>query len=395
MPKIKITEQDLTLGGLTASNNIVFVPIKVTEDSEFGPFEPTLCVTVGQLEAICPEDNSDDDGWFIVKRLILARTPVLVQGVTALDEVDWEITGLADKSKYDIRFLTAGAFEHYEEGSGDTLVDDGTNALMMECAKLRGDAVALCDHPKSLTTSADIKAYAGTVEEEGTFGAMFAPWGNFEYENDEGSQTLTLPGSYSFLIAYAASAANNNPSWFAVAGSVRGVVPGLVSLTANFGSFDINTLQGRSTDESSTDENNLDINEGVAINPICFIRPFGILIWGNRTMKNNVGEEGTTALSFLNVRNLVSELKKVLYGAARTLTFEQNSDVLWIKFTSLVYPTLDRMLSGNGITGYKVIKQPTTAKARLKASVRIFPIEAVEDFELSVVLEDEGTVTVQ
>jgi hypothetical protein len=383
MPKIKITEQDLTLGGLTASNNIVFVPIEVAEDSEFGPFEPTLCVTLGQLEAICPEENSEDDGWFIVKRLILAGTPVLVQGVTSLEDVDWTVTGLADKSKYDIRFLTAGAFEHYEEGSGNTLVDDGTNALMMECAKLRGDAVALCDHPVSLTTSADIKAYAGTVGEEGTFGAMFAPWGRFV----EGSQTLTLPGSYSFLIAYAASAANNNPSWFAVAGSVRGVVPGLVSLTANFGSFDINVLQGR-----STDENDLDTNEGTAINPICFVRPFGNLIWGNRTLKVNTA--GTTALSFLNVRNLVSELKKVLYGAARTLTFEQNSDVLWIKFTSLVYPTLDRMLSGNGITGYKVIKQPTTAKARLKASVRIFPIEAVEDFELSVVLEDEAaTVT--
>jgi phage tail sheath protein FI len=144
-------------------------------------------------------------------------------------------------------------------------------------------------------------------------------------------------------------------------------------------------------------EYNLDTNEGVAINPICFIRPFGTLIWGNRTMKNNGSgtTSGTTALSFLNVRNLVSELKKVLYRTARGLTFEPNSDVLWVNFSSLIYPVLDRMLAGNGISGYKLIKQATPAKARLKASIRIVPIEAVEDFELSVVLEDEGTVTVQ
>lgn len=382
MPKIKITEQDLTVASSPASNNIVFVPIKVADDSEFGPFEPTLVNTLTELTALCPQVNSEDNGWFIVKRLLGLGLPVLVQGVTALSQVNWTISGLADKSKYDIRFLTAGAFEHSVPGSPSGLEDDGTNLLMMQCAKLRGDAVALIDHPQTLTAASDIKDYVGTVGEEASFGAMFSPWGTFV----EGAQTLTLPGSYSFLAAYASAAASNVPSWFAIAGSIRGAVPGLTGLTANFGSFDINVLQGRSTDEAD-----LDTNEGIAINPIAFIRPFGILIWGNRTLKANVG--GTTALSFLNVRNLVSELKKVLYGAARTLTFEQNSDVLWVKFTSLIYPTLDRMLSGNGITGYKVIKQPTTAKARLKATVRIFPIEAVEDFELSVVLEDEATVT--
>ena len=392
MPKIKITEQDLTVGLPAQADNIVFVPIKVEESSEFGTFEPTLVSTLAQLEALCPEANSEDNGWIIVKRLLAAGLTVLVQGVTALTQVDWTAEGLADKSKYDVRFLTAGAFEHYTEENEESLVDNGTNNLMMQCAQLRGDAVALCDHPQSLTTATEIKAYVGTVGEQGTFGAMFTPWANFA----EGEQTITLPGSYSFLISYAVST-RSNPIWFAVAGAARGVVPGLISTVANFGSYDINILQGRSTDESSTDANNLDTNEGVAINPICFIRPFGTLIWGNRTMKNNGSgtTSGTTALSFLNVRNLVSELKKVLYRTARGLTFEPNSDVLWVNFSSLIYPVLDRMLTGNGISGYKLIKQATPAKARLKASIRIVPIEAVEDFELSVVLEDEGTVTVQ
>jgi hypothetical protein len=377
MPKIYITEQDLTAAGPVSTDNVVFVPIEVESGNEV---EPTLVSTVAQLEAALPEVDATDDGWIYAKRLIELGLVLLVQGVTALSEVDWTLTGLADKSKYDLRFLTAGAFEHKTTNSESVVVDDGTNALMMQCAQLRGDAVALCDHAKELVTSEDVKAYTVSVGQEGTFGAMFSPWANFV----EGGETVALPGSYSFLAAYA-SATINNPPWLAVAGSARGAVPGLVSTLANYGSYDINVLQGRDAD----DESDLDTNEGIAVNPIAFIRPFGVLIWGNRTMKNN---QGTTALSFLNVRNLVSELKKVLYRTARGLTFQQNSDVLWVQFTSLIYPVLDRMLAGNGISGYKVIKQPTTAKARLKASVRIVPIEAVEDFELSVVLEDEGTV---
>jgi hypothetical protein len=382
MPKIKITEQDLTTGLLPSQDNVVFVPIKVLEDSEFGPFEPTLVSTLSQLIALCPQENADDEGWIIVKRLIAAGLVVLVQGVTGLEEVDWD--ALADKSLYDIRFLTAGAFEHADE-EGGVVIDDGTNIAMMQAAQRRGDAVALCDHPAALVEAEAIKAYVGTVGLEGSlgsFGAMFTPWANFT----EGGSTVTLPGSFSFLLAYANSILTN-PTWFAVAGSARGIIPGLVSPLVKFGTFDINLLQGR-----GEDENDLDTNEGIAINPIAFIRPFGYLIWGNRTLKTNT--EGTTALSFLNVRNLVSEIKKTLFRTARTLTFEQNSDVLWSRFTLAVYPTLDRMLSGNGISGYKVIRQATPARARLKATVRIFPIEAVEDFELSVILEDEAaTVT--
>lgn len=384
MPKIKITEQDLTIGVPAQADNIVFVPIKVADTSEFGAFEPTLVATVAQLEALCPQANAEDNGWIIVKRLLELGLTVLVQGVVDdLDEVDWTASGLADKSKYDVRFLTAGDFDHSTTNSAGDTIDNGVNSDMMLCAQLRGDCVALCDHDRELTDSEDIKLYAGTVGEEGAFGAMFSPWANFT----EAGTTVTLPGSYSFLAAYAVSS-RTNPTWVAVAGAARGFVPGLIEPVANFGSYDINILQGRSTDETD-----LDTNEGVAINPICFVRPFGTLIWGNRTMKNNVS--GTTALSFLNVRNLVSELKKVLYRTARGLTFEPNSDVLWVQFSSLIYPVLDRMLAGNGISGYKLIKQPTTAKARLKAAIRIVPIEAVEDFELTVVLEDEGTTVIE
>ncbi len=378
MPKIKITELDLTTAATASMDAIVFIPIEVDEIDTFGP---TLFLTAGAFEAAVPEAKGLDEGWTMVKQLLGAGMQVLVQGVTALTEVDWTKSGLADKSLYDVRFLTAGAFEHTVVDSAGGHTDDGTNGLMILCAETRGDCIALVDHPKALTAAEEIKAYAGTPD-NGEFGAMFAPWCNFTFNAEE----FTLPGSFAFLMAYAASAVNN-PSWFAVAGAARGRVPGLDKPLVDFGSAAIDVLQSRA-DELDEEGDNI----GIAINPIAPVRPFGYIIWGNRTLKNNI--EGTTALSFLNVRNLVSELKKVLYRAARSLTFEQNSDVLWVKFTSLVYPTLDRMTSGNGISGYKILKLTTDARARLKATVRIFPIEAVEDFELSVVLEDEAaTVT--
>ena len=46
------------------------------------------------------------------------------------------------------------------------------------------------------------------------------------------------------------------------------------------------------------------------------------------------------------------------------------------------------MKSGNGIVDYRIVKQPTTQKARLKAKIILMPIEAVEDFELEIELTD-------
>lgn len=54
-------------------------------------------------------------------------------------------------------------------------------------------------------------------------------------------------------------------------------------------------------------------------------------------------------------------------------------------------PLLDQMQTGNGISGYKLTKKKSTKKATLTAVVRIYPIEAVEDFEITLELADEST----
>ena len=74
---------------------------------------------------------------------------------------------------------------------------------------------------------------------------------------------------------------------------------------------------------------------------------------------------------------------------AKRLMFEQNSDILWINFKAGITPLLDQMVSGQGLTGYKIIKGKTSEKGKVVATIRLYPIYAVEDFEITVAISDE------
>jgi hypothetical protein len=52
------------------------------------------------------------------------------------------------------------------------------------------------------------------------------------------------------------------------------------------------------------------------------------------------------------------------------------------------------MKADQGISDYKILKVKSNRKAFLSAIIRIVPIEAVEDFDISVYLEDSiaGTI---
>ena len=68
--------------------------------------------------------------------------------------------------------------------------------------------------------------------------------------------------------------------------------------------------------------------------------------------------------------------------------FEQDSEVLWINFVSNITPLLDKMKTGAGIEDYKIIREETTEKAKVVATIRITPVYAVEDWDITIVLTD-------
>ena len=318
--------------------------------------------------------------------------------------VDWK--KLEDKAMYDVRFLTTGAYRCPNED-------------MVKCAAKRVDAIALIDCQEDEDSALECRAWfdnflssminvetgeytqeilaytKGSTVDPLAFAAGFTPYWSGNINGIDGWTTLEkIPASFGYLIAFARSV-QNNPIWYAAAGSFRGLIPELISVGVEYSTADIEVLQARAKDQEVALDDAGD-NVGIAINPIALVKPFGHIVWGNRTLRfnaesNNVGV--TKATSFLNCRVLGTEVAKQLYNAARKYTFEQNSVVLWTNFRAEVTPTLDRMESGNGILGYTFKKVATDKKARLAAKVALIPIEGIEDFDMDIEMTDNISIS--
>lgn len=307
---------------------------------------------------------------------------------------DDSVYGLLDKGNYDFKYLTSGGYPVYEYNSNSL-----TNSMLDLCAK-RGDCVALIDHTNNPTREDDIdtqgslyysvsnkiNGYGSTFTDNGEFGAMFTPYCKFVRstvdKDDKGtipSDTVYLPASVAYLLSLADSI-KTNANWLAVAGSARGVVPNLAP-----GGVTVNIPNGAADKMQPTN--------AIAVNAITNIKPYGWTIWGNRTLKDNSSKHGLIASSFLNIRNLVSDIKKTCYTAARILTFEQNNDILWVNFKSYITKTLDKMKTGYGISNYKIVRdmehEKAQEKATLCAKVILYPVYAVENFYITIVLKDD------
>lgn len=269
----------------------------------------------------------------------------------------------------------------------------------IKCAAVRGDAAALIDIPsaqtevnaiitfmQNLTVSAIVRGNIEdtdfyTTESAYKYAFLFAP--NITIENN---LSIKYPTSFDYLACFAKSI-TRFPAYFAIAGKERGKAPfENVQPSTIYGDLDVNKLQVRKPRSGE------EVNGSKCCNVIYNCRPFGFVMWGNRTLEP-VGLDGLKASHFANIRILCNILKKALYRAAKKYTFEPNSDVLWANFTNELTPLLDEMRSSQGIRGYKFIKEATNEKAKLKARIKIIPIEAVEDFDLTVELTDSIEVT--
>ncbi len=310
----------------------------------------------------------------------------------------WE--ALKDKSIYDFRYITHGLV-------GET---NSTNEAIAKLAEFinsqpdntgRGDCVALCEIPLEDYEEVpqataidnirkDINANAYATKYEAFFAPYIVysldakkdPWNKF-YPKDYQHTVGLLPATFHYL-ACAAKAYEQFPEWYATAGYTRGVCDYNISYTGcTFGEIAAKALQPRFKK----------LTNGIkcAVNLIIKIKD-NYYIWGNRTGEP-LGTEGDDnadlrASHFLNIRQLCTTIKKQVYITCKQYMYDPNSDILWARFCNSIRPTLERMKADQGITDYKFIKIRTNKKALLKAKIRIVPIEAVEDFDISLTLED-------
>lgn len=393
MPHIYINETEVISNNNEANTNVVYIP-GIKEGGSLTTNEPKLFTRVSDFLYDVTGDRKGtvtDDNAIMAKELLSLGMPVLFEsyGSTKPDATALTagIVKLADKGLYRLKFLTVGA---YADISSSALVK-----AMLDCAIARGDCIVLLDHAKTVSTqtgqskaAAVQAAFKGLESVTGIdnnglkLAAGFTPWCKCFLDGDtEGKE---LPASFIYLAA-CANTLKTSASWNAVAGVAGGACPFEIKPLISYGDADDLVLQSRAinTDGSFDDEND---NQDMAVNSIRFIDPFGYLVWGNRTLNTN--ESGLTACSFLNIRNFVCDVKKALYTAGRKCTFEQNTDILWVNFCGEVTPLLDSALSGSGIRGYKLLREPTEVKQRLKAVVKLTPIYAVEDFDLTLELTD-------
>jgi len=435
MASVIIREKDYTEStAYEPTDSIVYVPGMPGEDCEDASAlvnNPILYSNVEDFEKAVGSkpkilEGSEeeqvlqcDKSYVIAKQLLGLGMKVLYEVVSTVDDLTVAATTrdelinrlsdethwakLYDRALYNPRFLTSGGYESIwaveNAETGETTYINAIAQLMLQCASFtaaedginhrgRGDCVALIDHAITLTDVDDIATLIngalGSAGALGTFGSAFTPWCShsltvstgYTSPDDSVAGTWALPGSFTYLVAYAASV-SNNPTWYAAAGVTRGAATTLVKPLVEFGERAAASLQSR--------------EDGfIAVNPICKIVPYGYRVYGNRTLRQNGlnNKSNLVATSFLNIRNLVSDIKKTSFAACRRMAFEQNTDVLWSNLKAQIVPLLDRMQTGNGIEGYKILRVPTNEKAKVIGKIRIIPIEAVEDFDITIELVD-------
>lgn len=250
----------------------------------------------------------------------------------------------------------------------------------------RGDCTALIELDEDIYCEANpskrpeeliaegISSMDTITKAEGKYCAMTVP--SVYYKS--GSTTKKMPGAFHYLACFMNSLQSGFAEWYAAAGYTRGVSSSIIDHTSvKLGEIAINALEPRKM---------LADGPKFACNVIANFRG-SYYLWGNRTA-HLLDENDLTADHFLNIRQLCSTIKKQLYVACRRFTFDPNSDTLWINFVNAITPTLDAMKADQGIGDYRIVKEATDKKATLKARIRIIPIEAVEDFDITVSLED-------
>lgn len=360
---------------------------------------PTLCRTEKELTNNfgTPKTDSTTKALVMANALIKQGLEVIFVGFTAAPEKDaltWS-KWIGDRNSNDLRFACTGDFQ-------------GTNdAALIEACASRGGCIAILDCKETYTATStdtiasliqkDIAKIVTNLEDSQTsFATAFAPWGKFDSAMvGSAYKDSYFPGSFAYLMAFANSTiANKNPDGFAAAGNARGVIPGYVEPKYKFDEVDINVLQRKTA--TSTDLNDI---AGVAVNPICYIRTLGNVVWGNRTLKPNTSEveikSKLTWGSFLNIAHIVCDITDKAWLASKKYTFEQNNDVLWVNFKSEITPLLDKLQSGSQILASRMIKLKSEGRGRLEAQIDITPIEAVEDFKINVNLTDSISVSVE
>jgi len=315
---------------------------------------------------------------------------VLYKRLTNVEELEADdfYEGLEDKSVYDFRYVLTGLRAGVGLTGNSTLT---ANNNISKLATLRNDILALVDIDEDaylssgLTTQTQIAASITswinqTVADE--YSAIVGPGLDLYLAEDKIYNNSTLPMSLYYLACAKYALDNNYKEWYAVAGYKRGVCKYVIkNPLLKVGEVLVNKLSPRT---NTTKVDGVPVQK--ACNLVAQIRG-NYYIWGNRTAFA-LKSDDLKAKHYLNIRQLIITIKKELYDILTSKTFNPNSDTLWFSFKSAITPLLETMVSNDGILDYDIVRTTVAQKGTMAATIRIVPIEAVEDFEITISLEN-------
>lgn len=295
---------------------------------------------------------------------------------------------ILDYNECDIKYITSGGYPSIGFGANGK---DLANA-MATVAATRSDCVAIIEHTdfagrdiKHHSSGNDVmNLVSGFGPDAPKFSASFATM--FTPYLERGNSTI-IP-SIAYFMAIAAHSSMDSAQ--AVAGVVNGGVPSITN-TKTSRKFTERIANSYVYDFDGSDITNSITN---SVNPICYINPYGYAIWGNRTLLggNTSAFEATQFASrFLNIRCMLCDIKKEIRNLANPMFFQQNTDELWLNFSGQLHDFLDGYVSSGFIGGFSIVRTDGSKPYQISATIRIQPLYAVEQFEISVLLTDDMT----
>lgn len=251
-------------------------------------------------------------------------------------------------------------------------------AAGLTACETRGDTLYIVDPPASLDYEevADWANGSGTFDDHTKFNSSHGTcyWG-WQYIYDEVSKKEVLvPPSVVVAPAIARSEAISEP-WFAPAGLTRGLVKNVIRSEYAPNDVEVNFLY----------------EEPNSINSIITHEISGLVLWGQKTLWRN-----DTALNRINVRRLVTYIKRIVKRTCQYLLFEPNDSTTWIQFEDLLDPTFRSLVKNRGLYEYKIIPMKYTItpddidNSRMPAQILIKPTKSAEFIPIDIVITSTG-----
>ena len=219
---------------------------------------------------------------------------------------------------------------------------------------------------------------AGLIEDADakSYGAILFPNLATNSSTIVGGVQVNYPAQMPSVWAYIADYGNclkDGQEWLPIANSTRGSVAGMGKTNLTVTKY-------------YTDQNIIKDTEGVSFNTIVNIRPYGDVIWGDRTLLELTGSVKATA--YLSLRLLICDVAKRAYQAAVRYTYESNNAVTWFNFKSRIVDLLGEMVTSGVLSNYSITKLAGASANTIVCKITLYPNLPVENFDIYINLEN-------